>query len=67
MTESIEKLEQDIKILDKQIEIDKNLFAHNILNGMGNAMRRTLETPPPKRKVLIWKIKEFFYKIFKVL
>jgi len=66
MTDSIEKLEQDIKLFDKQIEIDKNMFAYNMLNGMGDFMKRELEKPPSKYKRFMWNIKQFFYKIFRM-
>ena len=64
MTDTIEKLDQDIMLLDKQINIEKNMFVYNMLNGMGDAIKRELETPPKKRNIIMWKIKRFFYKIF---
>ena len=67
MNDTIQDLDQDVKIFDKQIEIDKNLFIHNMLNGMGNAMKIELETPPSKFKIFKWKIKNFFYKLFGTL
>ena len=64
MEESIEKLDQDIKLLDQQLEIDKHMFVYNMLNGMGDAMKRELETPPSKYQIFKHKIQNFFYKLF---
>jgi hypothetical protein len=66
MTDSVEKIEKDIKIFDKQIEVDKNMFVYNILNGMGDNIKRELSTKPSKFKLYTWKIKNFFYNIFKM-
>jgi len=66
MTDTIEKLDQEIMLLDKQLEIDKNMFAYNMLNGMGDAMIKELETPPSKSKIFKEKIQNFFYKLFNI-
>jgi len=66
MTDTIEKLDQEIMLLDKQLEIDKNMFAYNMLNGMGVAMIKELETPPSKSKIFKEKIQNFFYKLFNI-
>jgi hypothetical protein len=60
----IDEYDKEIKILDKQIEIEKNLFVHNILNGIGTCMKKELESPPVTHKPVITRIKNFFYKIF---
>jgi len=68
MEDTIEKLDQDIMVADKQLEIEKNMFAYTILHhGLGNNMKKELEKPLSKRKVFAWKIKNFFYNFFRTI
>ena len=66
MNDTVEKLEQDVQLGDKQIEIDKNMFIYNMLNGLGDDMKKKLTTPSSRHKIFVQRIKNFFYKFFKM-
>jgi hypothetical protein len=59
-------IENQLKLGEKQIEVEKNTFINNLLyNGVGEEMKTILETPIKisKFKIFLYKIKKFF-KIF---